>query len=182
MVFHILETFTKHSRNKSFERFAYCMVSKPFVRKVSEVSADNVRQCSPEQLQYIEWLVSPQDSRVTQVEFARSIGVDVTTVRRWQVKEFFKVEWDKRVSAVLGSPERTQLLLDAVYLRGINGDVRAAQLFLQATNRLLPAPVVVNGSSTSDLSDSQLDELLESLARRESEYRSVARDVAKPSF
>ena len=86
-------------------------------------------------------------------------------------KPAFKKEWDSRVNEIQGSPERTQRLLDALYANALSGDNRAAQLYLQATNRLVPTTITVQGNSASELSDSDLDKLLASMASREQSKR-----------
>lgn len=125
------------------------------------------------QLQYLEWLVTPSPERSprTQAEMARLLGVDPTTLRRWEKKQVFKKEWDSRVSEIQGSPERTQRLLDALYAKALEGDNRSAQLYLQATNRLVVAPPAAQATSASELSDEELDKLLASLAEREQSKR-----------
>ena len=139
----------------------------------TEISEDNTPLLDSRQTQYIEWLVTPSPDRVprTQGEFAKHIGVDPTTLRRWEKKSAFKKEWDSRVNEIQGSPERTQKLLDALYGKALEGDNRAAQLYLQATNRLAPPTVTVQGSSASELSDSDLDKLLASMVSREQSKR-----------
>lgn len=131
------------------------------------------------QLQYLEWLVTPQPERVprTQIEYARTNSVDPKTLRRWEKKPVFKKEWDRRVSEIQGSPERTQRLLDSLYEKALGGDNRAAQLYLQATNRLVTTPTQSQTTTPSELSDEELDKLLSSLAEREQSRR-----VAKPDL
>lgn len=125
------------------------------------------------QLQYLEWLVTPSPERVprTQAEMARQLQVDPTTLRRWEKKPTFKKEWDNRVNEIQGSPERTQRLLDALYTKALEGDNRAAQLYLQATNRLVAPTPVSQTTTASELSDEELDKLLASLAEREQSKR-----------
>jgi len=125
------------------------------------------------QLQYLEWLVTPSPERIprTQAEMSRTLGVDPTTLRRWEKKPVFKKEWDNRVNEIQGSPERTQRLLDALYNNALTGDNRAAQLYLQATNRLVAAPTPSQTTNASELSDEELDKLLASLAEREQSKR-----------
>lgn len=122
------------------------------------------------QEQYLEWLVTPNADRVprTQGEFAKQIGVDPTTLRRWEKKPAFKTEWDRRVTEIQGSPERTQKLLDALYDKALGGDNKAAQLYLQATNRLLPPTTVINTSKAAELSDEELDALILNIAEHQS--------------
>jgi len=140
----------------------------------NETTADNTPLLDARQLQYLEWLVTPQPERTpkTQLEMARYLDVDPKTLRRWEKKPTFKNEWDKRVNEIQGSPERTQRLLDSLYAKALSGDNRAAQLYLQATNRLVPQ-VTTNNQTTSlsELSDDELDGLLANLAKREQSKR-----------
>lgn len=97
----------------------------------------------------------------TKQEFADENGLDSSTLRRWDKKPTFRAEWEKRVAELQDSPERTQRLLDALYEAGLNGDNKAAQLYLQATNRLAPTQIKVEHSqSISELSDAELDALI----------------------
>ena len=125
------------------------------------------------QTQYLEWLVTPSPERIprTQSEMAKTLGVDPTTLRRWEKKPHFQLEWNKRVDEIQGSPERTQRLLDSLYTKALGGDNRAAQLYLQATNRLIPPPTVIQSNRANDLSDVELDVLIASMAQREQSYR-----------
>ena len=71
-----------------------------------------------------------------------------------------------------GSPERTQMLLDTLYEKAIGGDVKSAQLYLQATNRMAPPTVEVRSEKrVAELSDADLDELIAALAVRERDAR-----------
>ena len=70
------------------------------------------------------------------------------------------------MSELQGSPERTQLLLDALYEAGLSGDNKAAHLYLQATNRLAPTQIKVEHSqSIAELSDEELNILIAQEAR-----------------
>lgn len=143
----------------------------------STYSMEAERETTPlldsRQLQYLEWLVTPSPERIprTQAEMSRQLQVDPTTLRRWEKKPTFKKEWDNRVNEIQGSPERTQRLLDSLYAKALEGDNRAAQLYLQATNRLVTAPLVSQTTAASELSDEELDKLLASLAEREQSKR-----------
>ncbi len=126
------------------------------------------------QEKYLNWLLVPQGYRTppTQEAYAKVEGVDPVTLRRWQKKPHFKAEWEKRVQELQGSPERTQKLLDEIYNRALQGDNKAAQLYLQATNRLAPQTVNINHTqSLSEISDKDLEELIASVARTEQASR-----------
>lgn len=134
---------------------------------------DNI--LDPKQEQYLNWLVVPTPHREprTQEAFAKQLGVDVTTLRRWQKKPSFNTEWKRRVEELQGSPERTQKLLDTIYDRALNGDNKAAQLYLQATGRMAPTQVSVEHSTkVSEISDAELDALIASVAAGEKASRS----------
>lgn len=120
------------------------------------------------QEKYLQWLLTPAPFRTpeTKQEFADQNGLDSSTLRRWDKKPAFKAEWEKRVAELQGSPERTQRLLDALYEAGLNGDNKAAQLYLQATNRLAPTQIKVEHTqSIAELSDAELDALIQQEAR-----------------
>lgn len=126
------------------------------------------------QEQYIQWLCTPPQEREpsTKEAYASSIGVNVSTLRRWEKKDVFRRTWQARVDDVQGSPERSQRLLDTLYEKALAGDIKAAQLYLQATNRMAPPTVTVKSEkATTELTDLELDELIGLLAQRERESR-----------
>ena len=131
----------------------------------------------PRQEKYLNWLCTPQPMREpsSQEKYAAAEGVDVTTLRRWQKKPHFKAEWAKRIEDLQGSPERTQKLLDSLYEKALSGDNKAAQLYLQATNRLAPTQVTVeHKQSLNEISDADLDALIAQHAINE---RNIRREV-----
>jgi hypothetical protein len=128
------------------------------------------------QEQYLNWLLTPPHERIpsSQLKYCEQHEIDPTTVRRWQKKPWFIKEWDRRVEELQGSPERTQRILDALYDKGVDGDVRAAKLYLEATHRLTPTPSASNKSKgMADLSDGELDELIGKMAEREKSQRQL---------
>ena len=127
----------------------------------------------PRQEQYLNWLLTPAHERQpsSQQKYCDLHNIDPTTVRRWQKKPHFIKEWDKRVEELQGSSERTQRILDALYEKGLDGDVRAAKLYLEATHRLIPTKAVEQKVTTSELSDEELDELIAKVADREKTQR-----------
>ena len=129
----------------------------------------------PKQEQYLNWLVVPAPYREPRTEeaMAELLGVNDSTLRRWKKKPAFAAEWKKRVEELQGSPERTQKLMDNLYDRALNGDNKAAQLYLQATGRMAPTQVNVEHSTkVSEISDEELDALIASVAAGEKALRS----------
>lgn len=127
------------------------------------------------QEQYINWLCTPPQERepASKEAYAALIGVNVTTLRRWEKKDVFRRAWQARVDDVQGSPERSQRLLDTLYEKAVAGDIKAAQLYLQATNRMAPQTLTVKSErAATELSDEELDQLIGLVAQRERDTRS----------
>lgn len=126
------------------------------------------------QQEYLDWLCTAPAERVpaSKAKYAIEHNIGESTLRKWQKKEVFLNEWKKRVDDIQGSPERTQKLLDTLYGKALEGDVKSAQLYLQATNRMLPPTVTVNSNKkATELSDSELDELIGQIAAHEKSKR-----------
>lgn len=125
---------------------------------------------------YINWLCTPPSERVpaSKERYAESIGVNISTLRRWEKKDVFKKAWQARVDDVQGSPERSQRLLDTLYEKALGGDIKAAQLYLQATNRMAPPTLNVRSETKiAELSDQELDQLIQAAAHHEQESRKL---------
>jgi len=125
------------------------------------MDTDNV--LDPRQEKYLQWLCLPAPLRepTSKEKYAKEHGVDQSTLRRWEKKPAFKAEWEKRVNDLQGSPERTQRLLDSLYEAALGGDNKAAQLYLQATNRFAPTQIKVEHKQTlAELTDEELDALI----------------------
>ena len=123
---------------------------------------------------YVEWLCTAPSERLpaTKKAMALELGVDITTLRRWEKKEVFRNAWKDTVDEVQGSPERTQRLLDTLYAKALDGDTKSAQLYLQATNRMAPPTVTVQSNKkAAELSDAELDSLIAAVAEREKAQR-----------
>ena len=131
---------------------------------------------SQPQIEYLDWLSTAPSERQpsTKVNFAAQLGVNRKTLNRWEQNKVFRDQWEQRVSAIQGSPERTQRLLDTLYNSAIDGDTRSAHLYLQATNRMAPPTIEIkNDRKSSDLSDEELDGLIAAMAMREREQRKL---------
>ena len=125
---------------------------------------------------YIGWLCTPPSERTpaSKEKYADSIGVNISTLRRWEKKEVFRKEWQSKVDDVQGSPERSQRLLDTLYEKALGGDIKAAQLYLQATNRMAPPTLTVKSETNiGKLSDKELEDLIAAVATQEKESRKL---------
>jgi DNA-binding transcriptional MerR regulator len=125
---------------------------------------------------YISWLCTPPSERTptSKEKYADSIGVNISTLRRWEKKDVFRKEWQSKVDDVQGSPERSQRLLDTLYEKALGGDIKAAQLYLQATNRMAPPTLTVKSETNiGQLSDKELEDLIAAVATQEKESRKL---------
>jgi hypothetical protein len=129
------------------------------------------------QTEYLDWLCTAPSERTppSKNKMATHLGVDITTLRRWEKKPNFRQQWQDKVDDIQGSPERTQAVLDMLYNKATqDNDVKSAQLYLQATNRMAPPTVEVKSDrKMSELSDAELDALIASVASREKETRTL---------
>lgn len=129
------------------------------------------------QTEYLDWLCTAPSERTppSKNKMAVNLGVDITTLRRWEKKPNFRQQWQDKVDDIQGSPERTQAVLDMLYNKATqDNDVKSAQLYLQATNRMAPPTVEVKSDrKMSELSDAELDALIASVASREKETRTL---------
>ena len=135
---------------------------------------------TPQQQQYLDWLCTAPSERQppSKHKMALHLGVNETTLRRWEKKDVFLTQWKAAVDEVQGSPERTARLLDTLYAKALDGDTKSAQLYLQATNRMAPPTVTVQSSKkAAELSDEELDQLIAAVAEREKAQRTQLRAV-----
>lgn len=126
---------------------------------------------------YLEWLCCVPSERqpATKQAYADGIGVSAETLRRWEKDDSFRKEWERRSGEIVGSPERSQQVLETLYRQALSGDVKAAQLYLQATNKMAPPTVTVKDErSASRLSDDELESMIAAAAASERERRQVS--------
>lgn len=125
---------------------------------------------SDAQSAYVTWLVTAPGLREpsTKEDYAVVAGVNVTTLHRWEKRDVFRKAWASRVDDVVGSPERTQRLLDNLFAAGMAGDEKSARLYFQVTGKMAPQALNVSvDKKGSDLSDEELDAAIAASAGRE---------------
>ena len=121
----------------------------------------------PRHQRALEWVTTAPAQREpkTQLALADEIGVSARTIRDWMERDDFKAAWKSRVDSLVGSPERTQRLLDSLYDEALDPQARnrvaAAKLYFEVTKAISPPEVNVNvAASARDLSDERLRELI----------------------
>jgi hypothetical protein len=117
-----------------------------------------------EQEEYLAWLLVPEDQREPRYkkEWALEHGVHFNTLAAWEKKKNFIERWKLGVEGLNQSPERTQKLLEALYIKGISGDTKSAELYLKATGNMPNASTLNIKTETSlrDISDDDLETML----------------------
>ncbi len=116
---------------------------------------------------YLDWLLSEDRQPLTTRDWAVANDVNERTVRRWKADSRFIREWDRRAAELNVHPERTQGVVDALHAAAIQGDVKAASLYLQYIEKFTPKRRLVldDDREVSGLSDVELHAELESLMR-----------------
>ncbi len=114
---------------------------------------------------YLDWLLSEGREPATTREWAIQNDVNERTVRRWKNDSRFIREWDRRAAELNVHPERTQSVIDALHAAAVQGDVKAASLYLQYIEKFTPKRRLVldDDREVSGLSDSELHAELELL-------------------
>ena len=117
------------------------------------------------QEQYVEWLLQPADSRTpkTKKEWSEQHDVHYNTVGQWEKNKNFQERWNLGVKGLTQSPERAQALLDALFIKGIAGDTKSAELYLKATGQMPNAAQQINiksETSVKELTDEELQSMI----------------------
>lgn len=119
---------------------------------------------------YVAWLLVSEDQRqpATKKAFAETLGVTTQTLAYWEKKKAFVERWKLGVEGLNQSPERTQRLLEALYVKGVSGDVKSAELYLKATGNM-PNSATLNVRSETvvrDISDDDLEKMILELSTK----------------
>ena len=120
------------------------------------------------QSDFLDWLLSDPKDPATRIAWCEQQGIHEDTPKRWKRDKRFQEEWEKRAREKNISVDRVQSVVDSLHQAAINGDVKAASLYLQYIDRFTPKRVVkVEESDTKGLSD---DELLAELRAMTEEF------------
>ena len=107
-----------------------------------------------EQEEYLAWLLTPEDQRQPQTKKEWALAHDMHVNN-------FRERWQLGIEALNQSPERTQKLLEALYIKGISGDTKSAELYLKATGSMPSQTLnIKQETSVKDLSQEDLEGLI----------------------
>ena len=117
-----------------------------------------------EQEEYLAWLLVSEDQREPpyKKDWALAHSLHVNTLQGWEKKKNFIERWKLGVEGLNQSPERTQKLLEALYIKGVSGDTKSAELYLKATGNMPNSSTLNIKTETSlrDISDDDLETML----------------------
>ena len=90
-------------------------------------------------------------------------GIHEDSLRRIKRDARFIKEWDRRAAELNINPERVQSVIDALWQRAADGDVKAASLYLQYIDKFTPKRkvAVAEDKDVVSMSDSELADELE---------------------
>lgn len=137
----------------------------------------------PLQSEYLDWKLSDPKIPSSIERWAEEHGVHKDTPRRWQRDKKFIAEWEKRAREKNISIDRVQSVVDSLHHQAVlQGNVKAAQLYLQYVDRFMPqvrVEVVKDTPDTEELSDA---ELAAQVAQAASEMASQGGLGSDPTF
>ena len=130
-----------------------------------------------EQESYLAWLLTPEDSRTpaTKQAWAEEHNIHHNTVLNWEKKKSFTERWKLGVEGLSQSPERTQKLLDAIYIKGISGDTKSAELYLKATGYIQQSQTlnIKTETSVKELTDAELQAAILEITQNQTKKVSI---------
>ena len=116
----------------------------------------------------LEWFLrGPEREPRTQREWAASHDIHEDSLRRIKRDNRFIKEWDSRAADLNINPERVQSVIDSLWQRASDGDVKAASLYLQYIEKFTPRRKVVveDDRAVAGFSDEELASALEAEVR-----------------
>jgi hypothetical protein len=114
------------------------------------------------QREFLDWLVDPLKAG-SQTDWANEHSVHPRTVKSWKADPRFRQEWESRASEHNISFDRIQDMVETIYQAG-KTDFKAAEMYLKYIERYLPPPErQTNDKTIREMSDEELDEMLDSL-------------------
>ena len=113
---------------------------------------------------FLEWLLQgPERVPYTQREWAKQNDIHEDSLRRIKRDPRFVKEWERRAAELNINPERVQSVIDALWQRAADGDVKAASLYLQYIDKFTPKRrvAVTEDRDVASMSDNELADALE---------------------
>lgn len=117
---------------------------------------------------FLDWLLQGAErTPKTQRDWAIENDIHEDSLRRIKRDHRFIKEWDRRAAELNINPERVQSVIDALWQRAADGDVKASSLYLQYIDKFTPKRRVVvdDERDAAGLTDGELANALEAEVR-----------------
>lgn len=116
--------------------------------------------------QFIEWLIDPANSKTPHMRWAEEHGVTERQLRRWKEDKKFREMVAERAAQYNVEPIRIQSVINALYKKATEGDVKAAEQYLRYVDRLMPQRLAPIGyqDDPQKMSDEELMAELQAMA------------------
>ena len=112
----------------------------------------------------LDWLLRGPDRRPrTQRDWADEHDIHEDSLSRIKRDHRFIKEWDRKAAELNINPERVQSVIDSLWLRASEGDVKAASLYLQYIEKFTPRRklVIDDERDIASFTDEELASALE---------------------
>lgn len=109
------------------------------------------------QSDFLDWLLSDPKDPASKNAWCEQNGLHPDTPKRWKRDKRFNEEWDRRAKEKNISVDRVQSVVDSLHTAAVNGDTKAASLYLQYIDRFTPKRIIrTEDAETKSLSDEDL--------------------------
>lgn len=108
---------------------------------------------------FLSWWVSfDRNVHHGVAQWADANGLERATVQGWFRDPRFIAAFNEACDGLNLRVDRTQRVIDAMWARAVNGDTKAAELYLRYVGKLIPTPtqVQVQVRQVKDLSEAEL--------------------------
>jgi len=111
---------------------------------------------------YVEWYALPDHEKLprTSKEWAVEFGVPERTLASWRKATWFRDQLELLYGQVNVSPDRVQAVIDAMHTQAVQGNTKAAELYMRMVDRIAPPQVIVRSKSADEMTDEELAQQL----------------------
>ena len=128
-------------------------------------------------VRFLNWLTTPPLEREprSQNALAAELGCSDRLLRVWKSDPGFRALWDKQAKDIVGDPEKVQMVLLKLRDHALDDtspkQMKAAELYLKSVEAIKPPQADLASKKAAELSDAELDALLQEAAQREKQMR-----------
>lgn len=141
--------------------------------KGRKLLADGYLELTEQQNEFLDWLTGEKPEGETMQDYSNRVGVGYSTLRSWKKDPSFLKRWENRMREKHAHPDVLSKQLSVLRTKAEGGDIKAIELYWRLVDRMTPDRVehVESQADVSDLSDEQLDKLLNERVGAEKERR-----------